>query len=199
VRVLDRLGLTIMPKKVAHNCFQCSKLSHDEALTKSCWDADRCPNRRHYQRNKDRISQQRKAVRKQALLSDYPETSTTTAIASLAPKVIASGTIIVIDHPIGTAASIIFYRERQDAPVHAIAAEIWQGNRKVLNVKPMHCLGLSPAQVVGMMADILKACSNELNVELGRFASKVELHPSLCPIRPCLLCERNPSTNNTNN
>jgi hypothetical protein len=40
-RVLDRLGLTIMPKKVAHNCFQCSKLSHDEAQIKSCWDAVR--------------------------------------------------------------------------------------------------------------------------------------------------------------
>jgi hypothetical protein len=180
-----------VPKKVAHNCFQCSKLSHDEALTKFCWDADRCPNRRHYQRNKERISQQRRSVRTQAQLSDYTETSTTISIAF--------GTTIAIEHPIGTAASIIFYRERQDAPVHAIAAEVWQGNRKVLNVKPMHCLGLSPAQVVGMMADILKACSTELDVELSRFASKVELHPSLCPIRPCPLCERNPSTNNTNN
>jgi hypothetical protein len=180
-----------MPKKVAHNCFQCSKLSHDEAQAKSCWDADRCPNRRHYQRNKERISQQRRSLRTQAKLSDYTEQSTIISITS--------GTTIAIDHPIGTAASIIFYRERQDAPVHAIAAEIWQGNRKVLNVKPMHCLGLSPSQVVGMMADILKACSIELNVELSKFSSKVELHPSLCPIRPCPLCERNPNTNNTNN
>jgi activator of HSP90 ATPase len=146
-----------MPKKVAHNCFQCSKLSHDEAQIKSCWDADRCPNRRHYQRNKERISQQRRSLKTQAKLSDYTETSTTTTA-------IASGTTIVIDHPIGTAASIIFYRESQDAPVHAIAAEIWQGNRKVLNVKPMHCLGLSPAQVVGVMADILKACSIKLDI-----------------------------------
>jgi hypothetical protein len=180
-----------MPKKVAHNCFQCSKLSHDEAQIKSCWDADRCPNRRHYQRNKDRISQQRRSLKTQAQLSDYTEQSTTIAIAS--------STTIAIDHPIGTAASIIFYRERQDAPVHAIAAEVWQGNRKVLNVKPMHCLGLSPAQVVGMMAEILSACSIELNADLSRFASKVELHPSLCPIRPCPLCDRNPSTTNTNN
>jgi hypothetical protein len=172
-----------MPKKVAHNCFQCSKLSHDEAQIKSCWDADRCPNRRHYQRNKERISQQRRSLRTQAQLSDYTETSTTISIAS--------STTIAIDHPIGTAASIIFYRERQDAPVHAIAAEVWQGNRKVLNVEPMHCLGLSPAQVVGMMADILKACSTELDVEMSRFASKVELHPSLCPIHPCPLCDRN--------
>jgi hypothetical protein len=172
-----------MPKKVAHNCFQCSKLSHDEAQIKPCWDADRCPNRRHYQRNKERISQQRRSLKTQAKLSDYTGESTTIPIAS--------STTIAIDHPIGTAASIIFYRERQDAPVHAIAAEIWQGNRKVLNVKPMHCLGLSPSQVVGMMAEILKACSIELEVELSRFVSKVELHPSLCPIRPCPLCDRN--------
>jgi hypothetical protein len=171
-----------VPKKIAHNCFQCSKLSNGEAQAKSCWDADRCPNRRHYQRNKERISQQRKT---QAKLSDRPEESTA----------IASETTIAIDHPIGTTASIIFYRERQDAPVHAIAAEVWQGNRKVLNVKPMHCLGLSPAQVVQMMAEILKACSVELDVELSKFASKVELHPSLCPIRPCPLCK----TTNTNN
>jgi hypothetical protein len=164
-----------MPKKVAHNCFQCSKLSHDEAQIKPCWDADRCPNRRHYQRNKERISQQRLSLKTQAKLSDHTDRPTT----------------IEIEHPMGTAASIIFYRERQDAPVHAIAAEVWQGNEKVLNVKPMHCLGLSPNQVVGMMADILKACSIELEVELSKFASKVELHPSLCPIRPCSLCDRN--------
>jgi hypothetical protein len=109
----------------------------------------------------------------------------TAAIDKNTGTAIASGTTIAIDHPIGTAASIIFYRERQDAPVHAIAAEVWQGNRKVLNMKPMHCLGLSPSQVVGIMADILKACSTELDAELGKFASKVELHPSLCPIKPC--------------
>ncbi len=172
-----------MPKKVAHNCFQCSKLSHDEALTKSCWDADRCPNRRHYQRNKERISQQRRSLKTQTKLSDHADRSTTIEIA----------------HPIGTAASIIFYRERQDAPVHAISAEIWQGNEKVLKVKPMHCLGLSPAQVVEMMKEILSVCSTELEVELAKFASKVELHPSLCPIRPCPLCEKNLNTSYTNN
>jgi hypothetical protein len=172
-----------MPKKVAHNCFQCSKLSHNEAQTKSCWDADRCPNRRHYQRNKERISQQRRSLKTQAKLSDHTDRPTT----------------IEIDHPMGTAASIIFYRERQDAPVHAIAAEVWQGGDKVLTVKPMHCLGLSPSQVVEMMTEILSACSIELEVKLSKFASKVELHPSLCPIRPCPLCERNLNTNYINN
>ena len=155
-----------MPKKVGHNCFQCSKLSTAEAQTKPCWDAVRCPNRRHYQRNKARISQQRSQSRPVESSDNVPRT-------------------IVIDPPIGTAVSIIFYRERQDAPVHALAAEVWQGTEKVLKVEPMHCIGLSPAQVVGVMTEILKACSSELGVELTKFASKVELHPSQCPISSC--------------
>jgi hypothetical protein len=155
-----------MPKKVGHNCFQCSKLSTAEAGAKPCWDAVRCPNRRHYQRNKARISQQRKQSRPVESSENLPRT-------------------IAIEAPIGTAVSIIFYRERQDAPVHGIAAEVWQGTEKVLKVEPMHCIGLSPAQVVGVMTEILKACSSELGVELTKFASKVELHPSQCPISSC--------------
>jgi hypothetical protein len=157
-----------MPKKVGHNCFQCSKLSTAEAQAKPCWDAVRCPNRRHYQRNKARISQQRKQSR--------PVESKGNVLRTIA-----------IEPPSGTAVSIIFYRERQDAPVHALAAEVWQGTEKVLKVEPMHCLGLSPAQVVGVMTEILKACSSELGVELTKFASKVELHPSECLIVNCPL------------
>ncbi|PSB41337.1 hypothetical protein [Chamaesiphon polymorphus] len=155
-----------MPKKVGHNCFQCSKLSTAEAQTKPCWEAARCPNRRHYQRNKARISQQRSQSR--------PVESAGNVLRTIA-----------IEPPIGTAVSIIFYRERQDAPVHAIAAEVWQGYEKVLKVEPMHCMGLTPAQVVGVMTEILKACSSELGVELTKFASKIELHPSQCPISSC--------------
>jgi hypothetical protein len=162
-----------MPKKVGHNCFQCSKLSTSEAQAKPCWDAERCPNRRHYQRNKGRISQQRKVSRSTVETGDVQRT-------------------IKVSPPVGTAASIIFYRERQDAPVHAIAAEVWQGELgKVLMVEPVHCLGLSPAQVVGLMTEILLSCGRELGVELTKFSQRVELHPSNCPIRPCPLWHSN--------
>ena len=77
-----------MPKKVGHNCFQCSKLSTAEAQTKPCWDAVRCPNRRHYQRNNARISQQRKQSRPVESSGNVPRT-------------------IAIQPPIGTAVSII--------------------------------------------------------------------------------------------
>ena len=58
-------------------------------------------------------------------------------------------------------------------------------------VQPMHCLGLSPAQVVEVMVEILKACSGELGVEITKFANKVEMHPSQCPILDCPGCHSN--------
>jgi hypothetical protein len=96
---------------------------------------------------------------------------------------------IVLDPPVGITASIIFYRERRDAPVHAISAEVWQGGKgKVLSVEPMHCMGLSSGQVVELMTNILRSCSSDLGVELTKFAHRIELHPSQCPISPCPLC-----------
>ena len=164
-----------MPKKVA----QCSKLSNEEAQAKPCWDGQRCPNRRYYHRNKQRISLERKVARSSRFEGDSSQPEG----FRQRPRT------ITIDPPIGITASIIFYRERRDAPVHAIAAEVWQGGKgKVLSVQPMHCLGLSPNQVVGLMTDILKSCSSELGVELTKFAHRIELHPSQCPIFPCPLC-----------
>ena len=168
-----------MPKKVAHNCSQCSKLSNTEAQTKPCWDGSICPNRRYYHRHKQRISQERKVARSSHFEADGVRSELLRQRSHT----------ITIDPPTGITASIIFYRERRDAPVHAIAAEVWQGGKgKVLSVQPLHCMGLSPSQVVGLMTDILKSCSTELGVELTKFAHRIELHPSQCPISPCPLC-----------
>jgi hypothetical protein len=152
-----------MPKKTGHNCALCAKLSTEEARLKSCWDDTRCHNRRHYQRNKGRINASKK-------LSRLKENQT-----------------IAIAPPLGTGVSIIFYRERQDAPLHAIAAEVWQADTKVLSVQPMHCFGLSPGMVVTLMEQILSSCSQEMNLELKQFSHRIELHPSLCPIAQCPL------------
>jgi hypothetical protein len=175
-----------MPKKTGHNCSQCSKLGNTEAQSKPCWDGAICPNRRYYHRNKLRIGLERKVARSSQLEGD---SFSAEADTSPAEELLQRSRTITIDPPAGVTASIIFYRERKDAPVHAIAAEIWQGGKgKVLSVKPMHCLGLSPAQVVGLMTNILQSCSSELDVELTKFAHRIELHPSQCPISPCPLC-----------
>jgi hypothetical protein len=43
--------------------FQCSKIGNDEAKLKSCWDRKLCPARRHYHRNRGKLSLERKAKR----------------------------------------------------------------------------------------------------------------------------------------
>jgi hypothetical protein len=45
--------------------------------------------------------------------------------------------------------------------------------------------------VVEVMVEILKACSSELGVSITKFANKMELHPSQCPIIPCPQCYHN--------
>jgi hypothetical protein len=166
-----------MPKKVAHNCSQCSKLGSTEAQSKPCWDGEICPNRRYYHRHNQRISLERKVARSALATSDRSADQRNQLRT------------ISIDPPVGITASIIFYRERRDAPVHAISAEVWQGGKgKVLSVQPMHCMGLSSAQVVELMTNILRSCSIDLGVELTKFAHRIELHPSQCPISPCPLC-----------
>jgi hypothetical protein len=178
-----------MPKKTGHNCAQCSKLGNIEAQAKPCWDGESCPNRRYYHRHKQRISLERKVARSARLEGDA---FTVEADAPRPEGLRQRPRTIVLDPPVGITASIIFYRERKDAPVHAIAAEVWQGGRgKVLSVEPMHCMGLSPAQVVELMTNILRSCASDLGVELTKFAHRIELHPSQCPISPCPLCPSN--------
>jgi hypothetical protein len=171
-----------MPKKTGHNCAQCSKLGNTEAQAKPCWDGEICPNRRYYHRHKQRISLERKVARSARFEGDA-------FAVEQAEEMRQRSRTISIDPPVGITASIIFYRERRDAPVHAISAEVWQGGQgKVLSVEPMHCMGLSSGQVVELMTNILRSCSSDLGVELTKFAHRIELHPSQCPISPCPLC-----------
>lgn len=47
-----------------------------------------------------------------------------------------------------------------DTPVHAVGAEIWQGQAKVAIVPAIHCAGMVPSQVhtdVGKMLSVLEA------------------------------------------
>lgn len=69
--------------------------------------------------------------------------------------------------------------------MHAIAAEIWQGQEKVAIVPPVHCAGMVPSQVhtyVGKMLSVL-----EERYGIRKFASQIRLDPGVCLLRPCPL------------
>ncbi|PZD70823.1 hypothetical protein C1752_08965 [Acaryochloris thomasi RCC1774] len=157
-----------MARPLAEKCRRCAKLSVTEAKEKDCWAGQVCHVRRHGYRNRDRYNKQKK--------KQY-------AIAT--GKIIPEITVAV---PATPAAILHLYRVRVDAPLHAIAAELWIGQQQVAKVEPVHCLGWTGMQVKQYSREVLKGFSGQLeDVVLDRFETTVELNPNQCPIRPCPL------------
>jgi len=168
-----------MARPDQEKCRLCSKLSSQEAQQRhgtdgdGCWNPNYCHNRRSYYRNRGVRNHNRKQQR-----SVQQDSSTTT------------GTGIVVLHipaPAVPAAVVYWYRERKDAPLHAIGAALWLGNTQTARIEPIHCLGLTEAQIKTLLLRILEGFSTQCGTKLERYRSMVELHPANCPIRPCPL------------
>jgi hypothetical protein len=83
--------------KIPEKCIRCALLSADTAKsTHDCWVSETCPSKRHYIKNRDRISQSRKKQRIEVVHQ------------VVVPEVIYG--------------NLLIWRElRQDSPIHAIA------------------------------------------------------------------------------
>lgn len=162
------------PKKRARlpeKCCKCAMLSAAQAQAlhgadgDGCWNPAVCYSRRSYARNRDRVNQTRSRRRKEGIEEISVEFEPLSQLVF--------GVLVV-------------YRQAgADTPVHAIGAEIWQGQEKVAIVTPIHCVGMVPSQVhtyVGKMLHVL-----EERYKIKKFASQTRLDPDLCPIRPCPL------------
>lgn len=131
-----------------------------------CWDPRVCYSRRSYARNRDRISQTRSRRRQEAELEQL-------SVPFEPLSQIEFGVLVV------------YRKSGADTPVHAIAAEIWQGQEKVAIVPPLHCIGLMPSQVHAYVAKMLSLLEERYGIK--KFASQRRLDPELCPLRPCPL------------
>jgi hypothetical protein len=88
--------------------------------------------------------------------------------------------------PTVPAAILILYRQSPHTPVHAVAAEVWQGTQKVAEVKPVHCMGMRADKVT----DYIKQLLISLNQQFGvlKFEDVVkEIPVQQCPLNPCPL------------
>ncbi len=159
-----------MPTRSSEKCRQCSKLSLEQALQKhglegtNCWEREPCHKRRTYYRHRDRYNKARRLKRQS------PENIPLEVPMTPAP-----------------AAVLHLYRERVDAPLHAISAELWMGQEKIAAIEPVHCLGLTSRQVAAYLQQVLQVFSHKYEVSISKFAAQVELDPSRCPISPCPL------------
>ncbi len=160
-----------MSRSSSEKCRLCSKLSitqaqeHHGTEGTGCWDDAHCHQRRSYYRSRDRYNKSRRLKRQS------PE-----------------NTPLQVPIPPAPAAVLHLYRERVDAPLHAISAELWLGQEKVAAIEPVHCLGLTSRQVAAYLQEVLQVFSHKYEVSISKFSAQVELDPSRCPISSCPLC-----------
>ncbi len=158
-------------RSIPLKCKKCAALSAAQAQElhgvegDGCWNPKVCHSRRSYARHHDRIKQQRNRQRQETVLELPPDD--TAAFQDLQYAV------------------LVVYREAgTESIVHAISAQVWQGQKRIAIVQPIHCVGLMPSQIHQYVKKLLALL--ESNFEIRKFAALERLDPYLCPIRPCL-------------
>jgi hypothetical protein len=148
-------------KTIDPKCIRCALLSGETAKsTHDCWVPGTCPSKRHYIKNREGISQQRRKKRIEVVHQ------------VVTPQVVYG--------------NLLIWRElRQDSPIHAIGADIWDGERRLAVVTPVHCAGWLPSQVHSYIQQTLNILENAYGFQ--KFAGQIIEHPEQCPIRPCPL------------
>lgn len=166
----DSSAKELKKRGLPEKCRKCAMLSAEQAQAlhgatgDGCWNPAVCYSRRSYARHRDRINQTRSRKRKGTQLEEI-------AVEFEPLSQLVFGVLVV------------YRKAGADTPVHAIGAEIWQGQEKVAVVPPVHCMGMLPSQVhtyVGKMLSLL-----EERYGIKKFASQTRLDPDLCPTRPC--------------
>lgn len=166
-----------MPRRVDPKCLECAQLSVIEARQRhgpegdGCWDESRCHRRRSHYRNRRDNNASRRSQYQQVRQQQKAATSPATLEISLDLKPVAY---------------LYLYRQkRQDAPLHAIAVSVWQGDQQVLQVKPIHCAGMRNQQIQGYLMEVLKTLRGQFGIT--KFEPEIRLEPTECPIEPCPL------------
>ncbi|MGB7084954.1 MAG: hypothetical protein WBD47_05340, partial [Phormidesmis sp.] len=131
-----------MARRITKKCVECAQLSAADAQLlhgkkgDGCWNDKRCPSKRSYYRNRQRLNEQRRLEYQQQVSAvepagDQVETVSLSVAEASAPY-----------------ANLYIWREkRKDAPIHAIAASVFQEGSKVLEVAPIHCAGYRKRQL----------------------------------------------------
>lgn len=166
-----------MPRRINQKCLACVRLSVAEARQvhgpdgDGCWAERLCHRRRsHYRKRRDINASRRSTYRQQVLQQAATPPEEVTVPISLKPV-----------------AYLYLYRQkRQESPLHALAASVWQGEQLLLEVTPIHCAGLRNQQIQSYLVDVLKTLHQRFGIT--KFEPEIRMEPAECPIRPCPLC-----------
>ncbi|MDZ4878240.1 MAG: hypothetical protein CLLPBCKN_007675 [Chroococcidiopsis cubana SAG 39.79] len=158
-------------RSVPLKCQKCAMLDAAQAQVlhgtqgDGCWNPKVCYSRRSYARHRDRKNQQRNRQRQEVVIELLP------------PEIETFQELYY--------AVLVVYRESAaESVVHAISAQVWQGQIMVALVPPIHCVGMVPSQIHRYVKKLLELLENKYGIR--KFASLERLDPQLCPIRPCI-------------
>jgi hypothetical protein len=171
-------------RRVSKKCIECAQLSAAQAQQlhgkkgDDCWSEKRCPRRRSHYRNRQVLNEQRR-------LQYQQQVSGATANEGQVETV----SLPVADESVPYANLYIWREKRKDAPIHAIAASVFQNGSKVLEVAPIHCAGYRKRQLENY---VQQKVMPYLNARFGItfFADEIRLEPIECPIKDCPLSDR---------
>lgn len=203
-----------MGRRAPQKCIKCALLSIEEAIAlhgpngrgEACWNPNVCHRKRSHYRHRDENNRKRRTSRISPSLttpssdttpvtaqSDAPATtpSTSPVTAPSNPSIsAASSTLVEVDllpPPHTPSAVLVMYQATADAPLHAIGAEVWQGNEKKAIIKPVHCLGMRSPQIKEYIAQRMLPILHQ-NFGIVAFEREYKvLHPHQCPLEPCPL------------
>ena len=167
-----------MGRHISKICRQCATLSVEEAKElhggnrDRCWNPQICHRRRSHYRHRDDNNRSRRRTKRMGI----------SASTELPGRV-------EIEPPVpqaAIAAVLVLYRQHENSPVHAVAAEIWQGSNLIASVKPVHCMGMRGDRVSEYLQEILALLTQQFGVT--RFEDIIKEVPvQKCPIQPCPL------------
>ena len=138
-----------------------------------CWVERRCPRKRSHYRNRRQINENRRLHYQQQV-----------ADKSSAEAPVEEVALPVDRKPMPYANLYIWREKRKDAPIHAVAASVFQDGSKVLEVAPIHCAGHQRRQLENY---VQKEVMGYLKALFGItfFAEEIRLEPIECQIPGC--------------
>lgn len=168
-----------MPRRVDKKCVACAQLEAAQARQlhgkqgDNCWHEKRCPRKRSHYRHRQVLNEKRRLQRQQKF----------DAVAA-AEKEVETVSLPVAETSLPHANLYIWREKRKDAPIHAIAATVFQNGSKVLEVAPIHCAGYRRSQI---QKYVQQNVMGYLKARFGItfFADEIRLEPIECPIAGC--------------
>jgi hypothetical protein len=168
-----------MPRRIDKKCVECAQLSAAQAQQlhgkkgDGCWSEKRCPRRRSHYRHRQVLNEQRRLQYQQQVSG-----------AALDDEHVEMVSLPVAEPSVPYANLYIWREKRKDAPIHAIAASVFQNGAKVLEVAPIHCAGYRKRQLEQyVQKDVMGYLKARFGITF--FTDEIRLEPMECPISGC--------------